>query len=145
MPCFIDPGSIAAAEKYSQSIFWSKFNIFEIAALENEPGVAQIMAACSTTNPNAPNSNGWTPIHVAALHGHEEVVKVLAYFSAEDPNASNPEGWTPIQRAAYLGTVRSEGFLYKVALPELKISPIMYFVIHNSVVLSKILKIVVPF
>ena len=39
----------------------------------------------------------------------------------------------------------SEGFLYKIALPELKISPIMYFVIHNSVVLSKILKIIVPF
>ena len=38
----------------------------------------------------------------------------------------------------------SGGFLYNVALPELKISPIMYFVIHNSVVLSKILKIVVP-
>ena len=34
--------------------------------------------------------------------------------------------------------------LYKVAPPELKISLIMYFVIHNSVVLSKILKIVVP-
>ena len=42
-------------------------------------------------------------------------------------------------------TVWSEGFLYKVAPPELKISPIMYFVIRNSVVLSKILKIVVPF
>ena len=37
-----------------------------------------------------------------------------------------------------------EGLLYKVAPPELKISPIMYFVIHNSVVLSKILKIIVP-
>ena len=43
-----------------------------------------------------------------------------------------------------VNTVWSEGFLYKVALPELKISPIMYFVIHNSVVLSKILKIIVP-
>ena len=42
-------------------------------------------------------------------------------------------------------TLRSEGFLYKVALLELKISPIMYFVIHKSVVLSKILKIIVPF
>ena len=42
-------------------------------------------------------------------------------------------------------TVWSEWFLYKVAPTELKISPIMYFVIHNSVVLSKILKIVVPF
>ena len=28
-------------------------------------------------------------------------------------------------------TVWSEGFLYKVVPPELKISPIMYFVIHN--------------
>ena len=44
-----------------------------------------------------------------------------------------------------LATVWSEGFLYKVAPPELKISPIMYFVIHNSVVLPKILKIVVLF
>ena len=42
-------------------------------------------------------------------------------------------------------TVWSEGFLYKVALPKLKIQPIMYFVIHNSVVLSKILKIIAPF
>ena len=45
----------------------------------------------------------------------------------------------------HFDTVWSERFLYKVAPLELKISPIMYFVIHNSVVLSKILKIVVPF
>ena len=31
------------------------------------------------------------------------------------------------------GTVWLEGFLYKVVPPELKISPIMYFVIHNSI------------
>ena len=43
-----------------------------------------------------------------------------------------------------LRTVWSEGFLCKVTPPELKISPIMYFVMYNSVVLSKILKIVVP-
>ena len=103
MPCFIDAGSIEGVERYLQSTFWSKFNIFEIAARENEPGITQILSACSTTNPNAPNSNGWTPIHVAALHGHEEVIKVLALFSNEDPNAPNPQGWTPIQRAAYLG------------------------------------------
>ena len=42
-------------------------------------------------------------------------------------------------------TVWSEWFFYKVAQPELKISQIMYFAIHNSpVVLSKILKIAVP-
>ena len=52
---------------------------------------------------------------------------------------------TPHCIASTLYTVWSEGFLYKVAPPELKISPIMFFVIHNSVVWSKILKIVVPF
>ena len=48
------------------------------------------------------------------------------------------------QKKKYIATVWSEGFLYNVAPPELKISPIMYFVIHNSVVLSQILKIIVP-
>ena len=42
-------------------------------------------------------------------------------------------------------TVWSEGFLYNVAPLKLKNSPIMYFVIHNSVVSANILKIVVPF
>ena len=55
--------------------------------------------------------------------GHLEDVILMAYISQFDQR-----GW----------------FLYEVAPPKLKISPIMYFVIHNSVVLSKILKIVVP-
>ena len=42
----------------------------------------------------------------------------------------------PEVKITILCTVLSEGFLYKVAPLELKISPIMYFVIHNSVVLS---------
>ena len=41
-------------------------------------------------------------------------------------------------------TVWSVGFLYKVAPPKLKISLIMYFVMYNWEVLSKILKIVLP-
>ena len=49
------------------------------------------------------------------------------------------------QREQRSSTVCSEGFLYKVAPPELKNSTIMYFVILNSVMLSKILKIVVPY
>ena len=40
-------------------------------------------------------------------------------------------------------TFLSLGFVYKVAPPELKISAIMYFVMYNSVVLSKIMKIIV--
>ena len=41
-------------------------------------------------------------------------------------------------------TVWSEGFLYKVAPPELNISPIMYFVMYNSIVQAKVPKIIVP-
>ena len=51
----------------------------------------------------------------------------------------------PLVRTWECHTVWSEGFLYKVAPPELKISPNVYFIMYNSVVLSKILKIVVPF
>ena len=42
------------------------------------------------------------------------------------------------QNLLAMNTVWSEGFLYKVAPPEQKNSPIIFFVIHNSVVLSKI-------
>ena len=41
-------------------------------------------------------------------------------------------------------TVWSEGVLYKVAPPELNISPIMYFVMYNSIVKAKVPKIIVP-
>ena len=48
---------------------------------------------------------------------------------------------TKLQNFSHLNvgtyTVWSEGFLYKVAPPELKISLIIHFVIHNSVVLSQ--------
>ena len=43
-----------------------------------------------------------------------------------------------------MSTVWSEGFLYKVAPPELKISPIMYFGMYNSIVQAKVPKIIVP-
>ena len=36
------------------------------------------------------------------------------------------------------------GSIYKVAPPELKISPNVYFIMYNSVVLSKILPIIMP-
>ena len=35
------------------------------------------------------------------------------------------------------------GFLYKIAPPELKISPIMYFVMYNSIIQDKVPKITV--
>ena len=66
-----------------------------------------------------------------------------------DGNAMEKNYWAGKSMYNYVimrmfSTVWSQGFLYKVAPPELKISPIMYFVMYNSVVLSKILKIIVP-
>ena len=31
-----------------------------------------------TDNPNAPNRNGETPIHLAGLEGHTEIIKILS-------------------------------------------------------------------
>ena len=45
------------------------------------------MLAPFTDNPNAPENNGTTPIHIAALHGHTEIVKILI------PLTDNPIHW----------------------------------------------------
>ena len=57
--------------------------------------------------------------------------KIIEYLV---PTFILDHAWLPGSQLKYnlSFTVWSEGFLYKVALPELKISPIMYFVIHNS-------------
>ena len=55
-----------------------------------------------TDNPNAPNSEGVTPIIQAANYGHTEIVKFLASLT-DDPNAQNSKGLTPIDYAAQNG------------------------------------------
>ena len=72
---------------------------------------------------------------------YEELLVAKSYVKLRRGKFWSPSPWMKSEGI----TVCSEGFLCKVAPLELKISPIMYFVIHNSVVLSKILKIVVPF
>ena len=51
-----------------------------------------------TDNPNAPDNDGWTPIHQAANNGHTEIVKILAPLT-DNPNAPNQYGQTPFQVA----------------------------------------------
>ena len=50
---------------------------------------------------------------------------------------SPPESMAKFQKLFKFYDLRSEGFLYKVAPLELKNSPIMYFVINNSVCYPK--------
>ena len=83
---------------------------------------------------------------------------VFIFFRQKDNKEdTNQNEWVPqikcsaIPVAELIGaaggehSVWSEGFLYKVALPELKISPIMYvFVMYNSIVQAKVPKIIVP-
>ena len=57
-----------------------------------------------TNNPNAPDSDGKTPIYEAALHGHTEIVKILAPLTY-NPNAPNNVGITPIHVAACKGHI----------------------------------------
>jgi len=49
--------------------------------------------------PNAPNTNGETPLHLAARHGHPGIVRRLIRAGA-DPALGNPLGETPLHVAA---------------------------------------------
>ena len=68
----------------------------------------------------------------------DEGIEKKSVHNDDSSNSNNSES------EGLYTTVRSEGFLYKVATPELKISPNVYFIMYNSVVLSKILPIIVP-
>ncbi|KAG2436634.1 hypothetical protein HYH02_011568, partial [Chlamydomonas schloesseri] len=48
---------------------------------------------------NAPDNNGWTPLHTAAYHGQEEIVRILLAAKA-DVNARNKTSETPLHLAA---------------------------------------------
>ena len=79
------------------------------------------------------------------IHGNMPLCHYLWYEDWKCAECCQGDRCNYYVTVSLLHTVWSEGFLYKVAPPELKISPIMYFVIHNSIVISKILKIVVQF
>ena len=55
--------------------------------------VVKILAPL-TYNPNAPNINGGTPIHMEVCNGHTEIIKILAPLT-DNPNAPNKNGESP--------------------------------------------------
>ena len=86
-------------------IFWTKknnLNEWILKAAHNGCIEFVKILAHLTDNPNAPNNNGYTPIHEAAFYGHTEVVNILAPLT-DYPNAPNIYGETPIFWAASNG------------------------------------------
>ena len=110
--------------------------------------------------------NGQTDICLIGMKSYIFVKLTLFQFHCNRKVGSHDFGYTTIpfptiiiwfmsQKALFkeiepmnwylMSTVWSEGFLHKVAPPELKISPNVYFIMYNSVVISKIMPIIVPF
>ena len=76
-----------------------------VAAYYNQPQMVKLlMAMASPGNPNVPDNDVATPIHMAAMQGHLEVVKILM-TSIKNPNSQASDGTTPIQLAASNGNI----------------------------------------
>ena len=76
-----------------------------VASYNNEPQMVKLlMAMASPDNPNVPDNDVATPMHMAAWQGHLEVVKVLM-TSAKNLNTQASDGTTPIQLAASNGNI----------------------------------------
>ena len=56
-----------------------------------------------SSNPNAPDPKGYTPIARAIFRREKEIIEILAPLSNDDPNAPDSKGWPPIARAAFNG------------------------------------------
>ena len=76
-----------------------------VASYNNQPQMVKLlMAMASPDNPNVPDNDVATPMHMAAWQGHLEVVKVLM-TSAKNLNTQASDGTTPIQLAASNGNI----------------------------------------
>ena len=66
-------------------------------------GAEDVTRCLATHDPNAPDDQGRTPVHLAALEGRPEVMAALAEAGA-DPDALDGKGRTPLHLVAYFGT-----------------------------------------
>ena len=136
VPCFIDE---LAVEKFSTGIS------FDEALVQKDAAILQILAPMME-NFNAPNKNGYTPIHFQARNGHIDVIKVLAPLT-ENPNTPNKNGQTPIYWAAFGGHIEVIKFLASLTenpnvADEMNCTPVYWAATNGHL---DALKILVPF
>ena len=66
------------------------------------PNAIKVLKDNDITYMNAPDNDGWTPLHRAAQEGHTEVIEALIDAGAK-VNAQDNNGITPLHRAAIYG------------------------------------------
>ena len=91
LPCYTNP---AVQDDFRKQIFNAACGMYG-------PEIVEIVAPL-TNNPNAPNEDGSTPIHLAAWKGYTEIVKILVPLT-DNPNAPNNKGITPFYWALHNG------------------------------------------
>ncbi|KAK0550312.1 hypothetical protein OC846_003022 [Tilletia horrida] len=73
------------------------------AALTGRLPVCTFLLA-NDASPEAPDSDGWTPLHNACSRGYLDIVRLLVEQAEASVNtATEPRGWTPLMNAASKG------------------------------------------
>ena len=119
LPCYIDEkivkNSKKLIKKYCKAFNKRNYDKLFDACAEGNQGILQLLAPIML-NPNAPDKDGKTPIHIATCckYGFEPIVHILAPL-VPNPNACDKKGGTPILYAARDGNIEIIRFLIPLA------------------------------
>ena len=117
--CYIDEkivkNSKKLIKKYRKAFNKRNYDKLFDACAEGNQGILQLLAPIMP-NPNAPDKDGQTPIHIATFckYGFEPIVHILAPL-VPNPNACDKKGGTPILYAARDGNIGIIRFLIPLA------------------------------